>query len=112
MSLDNITPEMWDKAAAEALSYKAHEVLDAAKEHMEDRADTYDCPEGERSMEKIVLMFNNLVDTDLSEEQGWLFMAIVKMVRSQQGSFNFDSYEDGAAYFALAGEAGFKERKL
>lgn len=31
-------------------------------------------------------------------------MMFVKAVRSQQGDFKLDNYEDGAAYFALMGE--------
>jgi hypothetical protein len=41
----------------------------------------------------------------MNETQGWLFMAILKAVRSQQGGYRSDNYEDGAAYFSLAGEA-------
>jgi hypothetical protein len=77
---------------------------------MQDRAATYDNPKGERSMASTVGMFNTLVGQDLTEEQGWLFMAILKMVRSQQGALRMDSYEDGAAYFSLAGEAASKGR--
>lgn len=35
---------------------------------------------------------------------------LLKATRSQQGSYRADSYEDGAAYFALAGEAAAKAR--
>ncbi len=87
------------------------DVLRAAAQHMEDRAATYDSPAGERSMMKIVEMFNTLCRGDqfgnesyMSTEQGWMFMALVKMVRSQQGEFKLDNYEDLAAYAALAGE--------
>jgi ketol-acid reductoisomerase len=82
----------------------ASDVLNNAARHLEDRAVTYDSPQGERSMGSTVAMFNALVNQDLTEEQGWLFMAILKMVRSQQGGFKADNYEDGAAYFALACE--------
>ena len=34
-----------------------------------------------------------------------LFMAILKAARATAGGHNPDDYEDGAAYFALAGEA-------
>lgn len=83
---------------------KAEEILTKAAGHLADRAKTYDKPEGERSMEKTVQMFNTLAGTQLTTEQGWLFMVILKMVRSQQGDYKTDNYEDGAAYFALAGE--------
>ena len=88
----------------------AASILKSALGHMEDRAATYDKPGGERSMGKTVAMFNALTDHGLSEEQGWLFMVCLKMVRSQQGDYRSDSYEDGPAYFALAGETAAKER--
>jgi hypothetical protein len=88
----------------------AWEILEAAGSHMRDRAATYDSPAGERSMASTVAMFNTLVGQDMTEEQGWLFMALLKMVRSQQGELRMDSYEDGAAYFALAGEAAKASR--
>ena len=77
---------------------------------MEDRAATYDKPEGERSMESTVLAFAAITGVLMTEEQGWLFMALLKAVRSQQGAYRADSYEDGAAYFALAGEAAVMDR--
>lgn len=85
-------------------------ILSAAVSHMESRAATYDSPQGERSMEKTVKMFNTLTDNTITEEQGWIFMALLKTVRSQQGNFKSDNYEDGAAYFGLAGEAAHKNR--
>lgn len=91
---------------------KAEDILTKAAGHLADRAKTYDKPEGERSMEKTVQMFNTLAGTQLTTEQGWLFMVILKMVRSQQGDYKADNYEDGAAYFALAGERTSTPKKL
>ncbi len=88
----------------------APQILKTAIGHMEERAATYDQPQGERSMGKTVTMFNALTEHGLTEEQGWLFMACLKMVRAQQGGYRADSYEDGAAYFALAGESAAQER--
>ena len=34
-----------------------------------------------------------------------MFMIFLKAVRTQQGNFKADNYEDGAAYFGLMGEA-------
>lgn len=82
----------------------AEEILIKAAGHLADRAKTYDKPEGERSMRKTVDMFNVLTGGELTEEEGWMFMVLLKMVRSQQGEHRADNYEDGAAYFALAGE--------
>lgn len=84
---------------------KAPDFLNAALSHMKDRAATYDRQSGERSMSATVEAFKAISGHDLTEEQGLLFMAILKAVRSQQGQYKADSYEDGAAYFALAGEA-------
>lgn len=83
----------------------AHEILLAGIGHMQDRAATYDKPEGERSMVATVAAFNAVTGISLTEEQGWMFLLLLKAVRSQQGAFKLDSYEDGAAYFGLMGEA-------
>jgi len=89
----------------------APDILSAAAQHMQDRAATYDKPKGERSMGATVDAFRAVTGHHLTEEQGWMFMALLKAVRSQQGAFSADSYEDGAAYFALAGEAAHSNRK-
>lgn len=89
---------------------KAHEVLQAGIRHMQDRASTYDNPQGERSMEVTVKAFNAITGHNLSVEQGWLFMGVLKMVRSQQGAFKLDNYEDLAAYAGLQAEAAAFER--
>lgn len=89
---------------------RADEFMQAGMRHMQDRARTYDRPEGERSMGATVEAFRAVTGISMTEEQGWLFMALLKAVRSQQGAFRADSYEDGAAYFALAGEAAYAAR--
>lgn len=58
----------------------------------------------ERSMARTVNTFNALTGRNLSEKEGWQFMAILKMARSMQGEERMDDYVDGAAYIALAGE--------
>ena len=89
----------------------AHHFLEAALNHLGNRASTYDNPQGERSMGRTVEAFNTITGNKLTEEQGYLFMVLLKAVRSQQGKYKSDSYEYGAAYFALMGEVGEKERK-
>lgn len=88
----------------------AASMLTAALGHMEDRAKTYDAPGGERSMGKTVSAFNIITGHNLTEEAGWLFMEILKQVRSQQGDYRADSYEDLVAYAALRGECAARER--
>ena len=81
--------------------------LEAGLAHMQDRAVAYDkqaqC--GERSMGATVAAFNAATGHSLTEEQGWMFMIFLKAVRTQQGNFKADNYEDGAAHFGLMGEA-------
>ena len=89
----------------------AQDFLEAALNHLGDRAATYDNPQGERSMGRTVQAFITITGHELTEEQGYLFMVLLKAVRSQQGKYKSDSYEDGAAYFALMGEVSEKERK-
>ena len=81
--------------------------LEAGLAHMQDRAVTYDkqAQGGERSMGATVAAFNAATGHALTEEQGWMFMIFLKAVRTQQGAFKADNYEDGAAYFGLMGEA-------
>lgn len=88
----------------------ASDFLGAALNHLGDRASTYDNPTGERSMGRTVEAFNAITGHKLTEEQGYLFMVLLKAVRSQQGKYKSDSYEDGASYFALMGECAAKVR--
>jgi len=89
---------------------KAQDFLQAGIGHMQDRAATYDKPTGERSMAATVGAFKCVSGVEMTEEQGWLFMGLLKMVRSQQGEFKADNYEDEAAYAALRGECAFAAR--
>jgi hypothetical protein len=84
---------------------KAWDILEQAAVEMRDRATTYDKPEGERSMSATVVAFNAITGHELTEQQGWQFMELLKMVRSNQGGYRADTFVDGAAYAALAGEA-------
>lgn len=89
---------------------RAPDILTAALGHMQDRAASYDKPEGERSMPATVAAFNALTGHNLTAEQGWLFMTVLKLCRTQQGGHRPDNYEDGAAYFALMGEQAACDR--
>jgi len=90
----------------------AASILEAGLCHMQDRAVTYDNPQGERSMGKTVDMFNVLYGLELTEEQGWAFMTILKLVRTGQGEFKLDNFEDMAAYAGLMGEAASEKSKV
>ncbi len=62
----------------------------------------------ERSMGKVVKMFNDLTGHTLIEEEGWDFMILLKLVRASNG-YKADNFVDGAAYFSLAGECAARE---
>ena len=105
---NNVPPHQW----CNHFTPEATRILQAGIDHMSDRASTYDSPGGERSMEATVSAFNAITGDGLvrNEERGWLFMVLLKMVRSQQGDYKADNYEDAAAYCGLMGEAAAKER--
>lgn len=83
-------------------------LLTKAKDLLDERGKTYD-PKGkaERSMKKIVHAFNTITGQDLTEVQGWEFMAVLKQVRFFQNESkpHADSLEDLISYSALLGEA-------
>lgn len=90
---------------------KAPELLAQAARHMQERAATYDKPQGERSIARTVLAFNALTGHNLSETDGWLLMMLLKAVRlTQRATYHADSAEDMVAYAALVGEA-FSEQE-
>lgn len=91
---------------------KADEIVSQAAWEMKDRAATRDNTggQGERSMAATVATFNAYTGKNLTEEEGWAFMVILKLVRAKGGGYRTDDYVDGAAYFGLMGEAGAKTR--
>ena len=86
------------------MSIRAVDILNQAAGHIADRALTYDAADGERSAGKTAAAFNSITGHNLTAGDVYLLLAILKAVRSRQGAFKLDNYEDGAAYFALAGE--------
>ena len=85
-------------------------LLTAAAKHMNDRAATYDKPEGERSMAQTVAVFEAYHGIKLTEAQGWHFMQVLKDVRLfTRDSYHGDSAEDCIAYAALKAEAKAQE---
>lgn len=86
-------------------STDAASILQQAKDCLVNRAVERD-KEQERSMKSCVEAFNALTGKSLTETEGWIFMVVLKLARSQGGSFKTDDYVDMAAYAALAGESG------
>lgn len=86
----------------------AKDILKEASDCLVNRATERDKEDGERSMKSCVTAFNALTGKSLTETEGWVFMTVLKLARSQGGSFELDDYVDMAAYAALAGESGSK----
>jgi hypothetical protein len=88
------------------MSNTALNLLADAADVMRKRGVDRDSPEGERTMGKIVGAFNAATGHKLSDRDGWLFMVFLKAIRAAATpTGKLDDYVDGAAYFALAGEA-------
>lgn len=93
------------------LKYSAEGLLEDGLKVLSERGQQYD-PKGktERSMEKIVAAFKIITGKELTEAEGWMFMAVLKQVRSfQRPGFHADSAQDFVCYSALYGEAKAKE---
>ena len=106
--------EVSESTSAPSMKYanpyqSATDLLQSARDQIDDRASERDT-EAERSMHSIVNAFNALYGTNLTEEQGWMFMVFLKAARAKGGNIRIDDYIDGSAYFALAGEAAIKSR--
>jgi hypothetical protein len=88
------------------MTISAIEFLERAADLMLERAKQYDNPEGERSMARAVASFNVLTGNILSEQEGWMFMLLLKLARqSQSDEWHKDSSEDAIAYAALMAES-------
>ena len=88
----------------------APQLLNKAAAIMEMRGKQYDKEGGERSMSATVQAFNVITGKTITEAQGWLLMALLKMVRdNQKQTPHEDSIEDLVAYSSLYGEARLKE---
>lgn len=88
-------------------STRAPDLLKRAADIMEERGRQYDKPGGERSMAQCVAAFNAITGRDLTEQEGWTMMAVLKMVRFFQNTAvpHRDSLDDLIAYTALLGES-------
>lgn len=84
----------------------ADQLLNKASALMQQRGQQYDKREGERSMQQTVVAFNSITGLTLTEADGFLLLALLKMVRDNQRDLpHQDSIEDLVAYAALYGEA-------
>lgn len=93
----------------------AQDYLNEAHGIMQSRGKEYDSngEQQERSMKKVIDIFNILTEYELNESDGWLLMVILKQVRqSSSNYFHKDSAIDSVAYSALLAEALEKEETI
>ena len=91
--------------------YSAEEFLGEVGETLRQRGVTYDSPQGERSMEKAVQLFNLRTGHQLTETEGWVFLGYLKDVRQDQsGGEHVDSALDRIGYALLEAESRFREK--
>lgn len=79
-------------------------ILIEAADAISERATLRDQPTGERSMRRAVQAFNAMYGANVTEQQGWQFMVLLKMARGSAGRIHLDDFTDQAGYSALAGE--------
>lgn len=82
--------------------------LNKAVEILKERGKERDM-EKERSMARIVSVYNVLTDQQMSVEDGWKFMAILKLVRIQIKPHE-DGFLDVLGYISLWGEEAFNKK--
>lgn len=90
---------------------KADQILRAGLDTLVARGVKRDQPDGERSMPRIVRVFEAITGIRLTEREGLLFMVSMKLVREGRGAPDADDYIDLVNYVALAGEAALATGK-
>lgn len=88
----------------------AHSFLDEASNTMKQRAALRDAEDGERTAAKIAEVFNAITGHNINEADAWMFLVVLKIVRSRNGKYNRDDYVDLAAYAGLLGECESQNR--
>lgn len=88
----------------------ASDYLKDGADLLSERGKQYDKSGQERSMEKIVRIFNDMTGQDLTTVQGWYFMQVLKDVRFFQNpeTVHEDSLLDKISYAALLAEEALK----
>jgi hypothetical protein len=91
-------------APMESKAKPAHTFLEDGAKTLKARAELRDTPEGERTAGKIAEVFNAITGHNITEADAWMFLIVLKIVRSRAGKYNEDDYIDLSAYSALLGE--------
>lgn len=90
------------------ITLDAAQLLQLSADTLTERGKQYDSSGAnkEHSMAAVVKSFNTIYGTNLTEQQGWNFMVLLKMKRGAEKPHK-DSALDMIAYAALAGETVF-----
>lgn len=100
-----------DKQLVHSLNKSASDYLEEGAKLLKERGKQYDKSGEERSMEKIVRIFNLQTGQNLSVVEGWYFMQVLKDVRFFQNTEkpHEDSLIDGINYRALMTEEAMRK---
>ena len=90
---------------------KSNEFLQSAIDVQKERGAQYDKPSGERSMGATVAAFNCITGNNLKEQDGWMLLGLLKLVRQSQNpeKYHHDSALDFVAYASLYAEAASEQ---
>lgn len=93
------------------LDKSASDYLNDAANLLSERGKQYDKSGQERSMEKIIRIFNDMTGQNLTTVEGWYFMQVLKDVRFFQNTEkpHEDSLLDKVSYAALMTEEALKD---
>jgi len=111
---DTIKPPKFESLSEASVcqgnSVTAASLLQRAAELQEERGLQYDKGQ-ERSAAKVAQVFNTITGKDLTEEDVWMLLVVLKQVRyySNVSAKHRDSVEDLISYAALFGESVLKE---
>lgn len=99
-----------NKSKPKSFHKTASDYLKDGADLLSERGKQYDKSGQERSMEKIVRIFNDMTGQDLTTVQGWYFMQVLKDVRFFQNpeTVHEDSLLDKISYAALLAEEALK----
>jgi hypothetical protein len=110
----------WDAARAyahahptpKADSAQAAEMLTRSADLLVERGKRYDKADGTSSMDRAVAALNTITGHNLTEDEGWMLMLLLKLSRATaKAGYHADSYEDAAAFVGLMAVARSKREE-
>ena len=87
---------------------KLEDILFEVLGTIQSRGTERDMADGERTIPRCVKAFNAITGHNLTNEDGWKFMLLLKLCRMSQGRFKRDDYIDAVGYSTLLAEEALK----